>query len=80
MSPYRDQDPVDVVGELRKVRDEMRRLRHDAVLEHELLRDDVRFIRHALERPKWRPSVPTFCFALAVAAVVASIVARAVYP
>ena len=81
MSPYRDQDLVDIEGEFQRLHAELLKLRHDIRRDHELMADDM---RRALEpRQRWwsrPPSAQTFCFALAVAVTVASTVARAVCP
>lgn len=87
MSPYRDQDQVDIEGESRKLREELGRLRRDGLANHERMRMDVQFIRHALEpRPRWwnyrpsHPNVASACFIAAGVVMGASIIARAVCP
>ena len=87
MSPYRDQDQVDIRGEFQKLHEELGRLRRDRLADHERMYMDVRFIRHALEpRPRWwnyRPNHGNVASAFFVAAgvvMVASTIVRVVYP
>ena len=81
MSPYRDQDPVDIRGELRNIRDELRGLHYDITR----MGEDVRAMRLAADRrQRWAwpspPSPAVVCFVLSAAAMLASIIARAVCP